>query len=85
MSLEALSFALAWFSLVFFAVGGLLLIVAQSLLPAAQEAIKAQPPHGPEWARLLWYRRVRVYSLVLLGAAAVGLVASLIALVSHTV
>ncbi|HBY92622.1 MAG: hypothetical protein M5U01_29415 [Ardenticatenaceae bacterium] len=85
MSLQTFILALSWFALVFFAVGGLLLILAQSLLPAAQEAIKAHPPHGPEWARRVWYQRVRGYSVLLIVAAAAGLLAFLVAFVSHAV
>lgn len=85
MSLEALIVAASWFALIFFAGGGLLLILAQSLLPTAQEAIKRQPPRGPEWARRVWHGRVRMYSALLFTAAAAGLLAFVIALVLYTV
>lgn len=84
MSGQALWIALGWLALVFFAVGGLLLIVAQTVLPAAREAIKAQPPRGPRWARLVWYGRNRLYGSVLALAAGAGLLAFLIALGTST-
>lgn len=83
MNLQALLIALSWFALIFFSVGGLLLIVAQTLLPAAQEAIKSQPPRGPEWARRVWDGRDRLYAQLLALAAAAGLLAFLISLISQ--
>jgi hypothetical protein len=49
------------FGLVWFATSGLFVILVQALLPRAWDAIRANPPHGPDWAYTLWYRRSTVY------------------------
>ena len=71
---------IGWFTLVWFASAGVGVIVLQFFLPRAWEAIRAHPPHGPDWARTLWYDRRRVYGGVMAASLALGGVAALLSL-----
>lgn len=72
---ESLVVAGAWFGLVWFASSGLLVIIMQALLPRAWKQIRAQPPHGPDWAYNLWYERNRVYGGMMTISLGLGLLA----------
>lgn len=76
MGIERLTIALGWFSMVWFASAALFVIVAQAFLPRAWKAIRAHPPHGPDWARTLWYRRAALYGWLMALAVALGIVAA---------
>ncbi len=72
---ESLVVAGAWFGLVWFASSALLVIIMQALLPRAWKQIRAQPPHGPDWAYNLWYERNRVYGGIMAVSLGFGLLA----------
>ena len=78
MDLETLTIAVSWFSMVWFATTGILLIITQALLPRAWEAIRANPPHGPGWAHSLWYGRSKVYARISIFAITLGIIAALL-------
>ena len=72
---ESLVVAGSWFGLVWCASSGLLVILMQALLPHAWKQIRAQPPHGPDWAYNLWYERNRVYGGIMTISLLLGLLA----------
>jgi hypothetical protein len=76
MSWELLWRTFGWFTLVWFVSAGLFVIVMQFLLPLAWKEIRANPPSGPEWAHMLWYRRERVYGALMSLALALGTLAA---------
>jgi hypothetical protein len=72
----------AWFSLPWFAFAALSVIVVQGLLPRAWEAIRANPPHGPNWAHTLWTKRAQVYGALMALSLLVGALFGLLALLN---
>lgn len=78
MDIETLSIAASWFSMVWFATTGILLIITQALLPRAWEAIRTNPPHGPSWAHNLWYGRTSVYAGISIFSITLGLIAAIL-------
>lgn len=82
MAAEIFWKAIGWFTLVWFAAAGTMVILTQFLLPRAWEAIRAHPPHGPAWAHALWYRRAQVYGTMMGLALALGALAATIYLFS---
>lgn len=75
-TIESLVTAGAWFGMIWFASSGLLVIIMQALLPRAWKQIRAQPPHGPDWAYNLWYERSRVYGGIMTISLGLGLIAA---------
>ncbi len=74
--------AFGWFMLVWWVSAGLFVIVMQFFLPRAWEQIRAHPPHGPPWAHALWYRRGRVYGVLMAVSLLLGALAAAIYLLS---
>lgn len=78
LTIETLTVAASWFAMVWFASAALMLIVVQALLPRAWEQVRAHPPHGPQWAYALWYKRERVYGALMGVSLLLGALAALI-------